>query len=478
VSCSCFAYFACSNDVVCCCIYCCHRLSRLCSLELTIEGACSSLALGVVLSSINTQLPQLRSLALTSNHSWAGAQAVWEQLGEATQLTQLGVHFDRTVGVGAHVKNLAPLSSLTGLQSLTFQLVNKGEQLWLDGVDPADAGFLCHLTALTPLQGDFLLTAGMLQNISSCTALQSLSLRAGFFVRPSSSDWQVLGNLSHLTKLHVSGSMLGDQGLPPFYSALECLTNLQDIRVSPKLGHCTWAAVPALASLTRLTCVYGDWQAGQHGLDGEGVCEHVVRWFEASNSVPFSAFPNVELVGLAGALDTASWEALGSWCPKVRDIFMHPDLSGRPAWPCFLPAVTAAERVSALKGFAQLTSLTRLSFNISHKLQVVALCRCDAAGASPEAARASGVGSNPGLDWGCLLPLGKLTTVKLAKIASRARLTSKHDCQVLLAALVCIHRVSLTVNAADVAMVKEAVQESRAIGLGVPVHVHGKVFVA
>jgi hypothetical protein len=82
----------------------------------------NSLALGMVLSSINAQLPQLRTLSLTSKCSWTGADAVWSQLGQATQLTKLGFKFDKAIELGAHIKDLAPLSSLTGLQCLAFRL--------------------------------------------------------------------------------------------------------------------------------------------------------------------------------------------------------------------------------------------------------------------------------------------------------------------------------------------------------------------
>jgi hypothetical protein len=75
--------------------------------------------------------------------------------------------------LGAHLKDLAPLSSLTGLQQLNFLLANKGAQLQPAEVDSGDAQFLAHLTALTELQGDFMLKPGMLQHISNCTALQS-----------------------------------------------------------------------------------------------------------------------------------------------------------------------------------------------------------------------------------------------------------------------------------------------------------------
>lgn len=429
----------------------------------------------MVLSSINTQLPQLRHLTLTSKHSWAGERAVWEQLGESTQLTRLAISFDKTVGVGAQVKDLTPLSSLTGLQSLGFQLFNRGALLQLDGVDPGDAGFLAHLTALTELQGDFVLKPGMLQHISSCTALQSLWLRAGFFVRPSSSDWQGLGELTHLTMLHVTGSILRDQGPQPFYSSLQHLRSLQEVRVSPNNGHWTWAAVPALAALTKLTSVSGDWAVGDEGLESNGVCEQVVWLCEASGSVPFKAFPNVKRVVLAGSLDTGSWESLGSCCPKVRKIERVCSARNDAVWPSVPAAATGAERVAALRGLSQLTGLTQLAFNISHKLEAAAL-----ANAMQQVTGLRqlmlGLCSSPELDWGCLHPLGKLTTVTTAIIASRVPLASKQDCQVLLSVLAHICYVLLTVSAADVATVREAVQESRAIGLELPRRVQAKAF--
>mgnify|MGYP001806877685 CR=1 FL=1 len=348
------------------CCRCCRRLSCLCALNITIEGTLNSLALGVVLSSINTQLPQLRSLALTAKHSWTGAEAVRAQLGQATQLTRPAVGFDRAVGLGAHLKDLAPLSSLTGLQQLNFLLANKGAQLQPAEVDSGDAQFLAHLTALTELQGDFMLKPGMLQHISNCTALQSWSMQVGFLVQPSSSDWQVLGELTRLTKLQVARCMVRDQDPRPFYSALAHLTNLQAITA----GLWTRGAVPTLAALTKLTSVYGEWVAEDQGWDGEGVCEQVVQ-VRGLGGVPFRAFPNVEVVGLAGSMDAASLVVLGSCCPKLIEI-VHV-ASAHTTWPCFPSTATGPERVAAIKGLGQLTSLTKLTFNTCHKLEVAAL---------------------------------------------------------------------------------------------------------
>lgn len=130
-----------------------------------------------MLGSINTQLPDLRSLTLSSKHSWAGADAVWMQLGQATHLTKLCIGFDKALSVGAFLKDLAPLSNLNGLQCLTYRLGTMAAHV--RDSDASAAQFLSNLsnlTALTSLNGDIVVKAGMLEHISSCTALKSLHL--------------------------------------------------------------------------------------------------------------------------------------------------------------------------------------------------------------------------------------------------------------------------------------------------------------
>lgn len=418
----------------------------------------NSLALGMVLSSINAQLPQLRTLSLTSKCSWTGADAVWSQLGQATQLTKLGIKFDKAIELGAHMKDLAPLSSLTGLQCLAFRLGKMAAKA--QGLDCSDARFFGNLTALNTLAGDIVLKAGMVEHISSCTALQSLVLHTRTRVRPSSSDWQALGQLVQLTKLHISpGMMPPDQDMQQYYSALQCLTDLQQLVA----WRITAGVVPTLAALTKLTAVHGSWVAGGQAWDGDVACEHVVRMIEASGLVPFKAFPNVEVVGLAGPLDVASWEALGSWCPKVRKIATstpRPPMV-RPAWPCFPSGAAGTERVATLKGLAQLTHLTQLQFNVSHELEVLAL----ADAVKQVELLKFGVCPVAGLDWGCLLPLAKLPSVKSAYLCMCVPPPSKHVVQMLLSGLAHARSVTLFVTDADVAAVQEAFDESRAMGL-------------
>ena len=422
----------------------------------------------MVLSSVNTQLPQLRTLILKAGHSWTGAQAVWEQLGETTQLTQLSIGFVETVDVGAHVKDLAPLSSLTSLQKLSFRLVNNAEQLPLDGVEPGDAGFLSSLTALTELRGDFVLKPDMLSNISSCTDLQDLALVTDVAVQPSSSDWQVLGSLTALTELHVSGSMLRDQDPQPFHSALERLTSLQ----AATAGHWTCGAVPILAALTKLTSVDGAWAAEDQGWDGKDTCERVVKvhLHEEGRTAPFRAFPKLETLMMSGPLNAASWVELAKYCPKVKQITHTVAApSARPDVSCFPPNVDGRELVTAFKGLAQLTDLRHLGICVSHKIEIIALAAAlqQLTGLT---CLALALRSHPMLDWGCLLPLCKLSSVLTADFTIRVPLPSRHEAQMLLAAFTHVRHISLVVSAADVATVEEAVHDSIFLGLGLPKH--------
>jgi hypothetical protein len=222
--------------------------------------------------------------------------------------------------------------------------------------------------------------------------------------------------------------------------------------------------VPTLAALTQLTSVYGEWVAEDQGWDGDGVCEQVVQ-VRGLGGVPFRAFPNVEVVGLAGSMDAASLVVLGSCGPKLIEI-VHV-ASAHTTWPCFPSTATGRERVAAIKGLGQLTSLTKLTFNTCHKLEVAALANA--------MQLVTGLRqlvvvlcSDPMLDWGCLLPLGKLTTVTTATFTIRVPRVSKQDVQVLLAGLGHVRSVTLTVGAADVAAVQEASDESRAMGLDLP----------
>jgi hypothetical protein len=76
-----------------------------------------------------------------------------------------------------------------------------------------------------------------------------------------------------------------------------------------------------------------------------------------------------------------------------------------------------------------------------------------------------------GLDWACLLPLGKyckLITVKSVHCCVCVPRPSKHVVQMLLSGLAHACSVTLTVSAVNVAVVQEAVDESRAMGLDLP----------
>jgi hypothetical protein len=64
-------------------------LPSLRSLEVTVEGTLHALPMSTVPYSLRSQLSGLQSLNLDLKQSWAGASAVWRELGRLTQLTAL-----------------------------------------------------------------------------------------------------------------------------------------------------------------------------------------------------------------------------------------------------------------------------------------------------------------------------------------------------------------------------------------------------
>lgn len=118
----------------------------------------------------------------------------------------------------------------------------------------------------------------------------------------------------------------------------------------------------------------------------------------------------------------------------------------------------------ALKGLAQLTSLTQLQFNVSHELEVLAL----ADAVKHVEVLKLWLCPTAGLDWACLLPLGKLITVKSVHCCVCVPPPSKHVVEMLLSGLAHARSVTLTASAVNVAVVQEAVDESRAMGLDLP----------
>lgn len=181
--------------------------------------------------------------------------------------------------------------------------------------------------------------------------------------------------------------------------------------------------------------------------------------------MPFNAFAGVERLSVTAPIEAESWSALGRWCPNITAIIIPAGHTARCC--CFPPGTPGADRVAALKGLSQLTRLERLCFNVSNKLEVLAL-----ADAMQQMTRLTrlvvAVCPVAGLDWGCLLPLGKLASLASVSCTLRVPLASKHDAQMLLSAFAHVTSMALCVRAVDAAAVIQAVQESQAMALEVP----------
>jgi hypothetical protein len=217
-------------------------MPALTSLALALIFSQQPLALAMIINSISSRLPRLQDLTLAFTESWEdGAQQVWEQLGSITQLTSLKVHFDNCrveagdTSKGCLLPHLAPLRNLTGLQQLHItsckQLQHRGEE---QGQQGGGFEFLGELTALTDLEIAVPSTHGF-TSISSCTALQRLWLRpmgnSSGGGRLSDEDWEAVGQLGHLTELHINmkhqpRSLSAQQ---PFYAALRKLSQLHSV---------------------------------------------------------------------------------------------------------------------------------------------------------------------------------------------------------------------------------------------------------
>jgi hypothetical protein len=279
--------------------------------------------------------------------------------------------------------HLAPLRNLTGLQQLHItsckQLQHGGEE---QGQQGEGFEFLGELTALTDLEIAVPSTHGF-TNISSCTALQRLWLRpvgnSSGGGRLSDEDWEAVGQLGHLTELHINmkhqpRSLSTQQ---PFYAALQKLSQLHSV------GDCNWtaAALPILAGLPRLRHVSGLWSV--IGDAARARCEQVTC-LQISGNIDIATFPNLEIFCHLAGVTAEMWQSMSTSCPKLRSVWGSPDsLTGVPevmqahkrlnSCGSFRDFVEPPARLSALRSLLQLTELTRLSFKSDHYLEVAAL---------------------------------------------------------------------------------------------------------
>ena len=75
-----------------------HRLPKLDSISLRVEGVLHPLPICMILHMLRTQLAGMRCLSLYLEQSWVGAVQAWREVGQCTQLQKLQIHFDKQVG--------------------------------------------------------------------------------------------------------------------------------------------------------------------------------------------------------------------------------------------------------------------------------------------------------------------------------------------------------------------------------------------
>ncbi|KAF8062959.1 HMA1 [Scenedesmus sp. PABB004] len=288
-------------------------LPQLTALGLLVadRGASKPLTLALVLGTVRYGLPGLRELELGVAAGWAGSDAAWRALGQATQLTAITVRFRKGLKVPVSLTHCSALTQLSGLASLEVsggRFTNSPQQQydWLGGLAPA----------LTVLRLPLVCSRLGLASVGACTQLRSL------FLHPWSDDitgeavWPTLGGdecaalarLVALTELWLPVKQGSDPRL------LAVLGALTDLRVLSVHGL-SRASLPCLAGLSRLTQLVGEWVEG-----GEGAavaCPSVVELW-GRGPVPFAAFPCLQTVGQRASWSPATLRELAEHCSELQ----------------------------------------------------------------------------------------------------------------------------------------------------------------
>jgi hypothetical protein len=271
-------------------------------------------------------------------------------------------------------------------------------------------------------------------SIASCTKLAELCLyTAGERLELSAADWQAIGELTQLAALVVKGFLAPDAEQRGWlYVALRNLTRLEHVYWSEGW---TPAALPILAALPSLRSINGAWQ----GVDAavpltDTQCSSVIALGSLSGrTLPFGAFPSLLRVKIILSMDAASWQALGSSCPRLQQIERAWSLKKQSAFASLSSAADDASRAAALRSLSQLTALTKLVFFPARRYELAAL----AAFLPPQLQQLELAchGDMEGGCWGALVALGKLTSLRALTVVVWELLEDPVQVQLFLSAV-------------------------------------------
>lgn len=182
--------------------------------------------------------------------------------------------------------------------------------------------------------------------------------------------YAAIAQLTQLTRLSLSSIELGSPGC----KYLSHLQQLQELSAA----LCA-AALPVVASLTRLTWLECDWQQQQQQRPA-GVpftCPSVQALVTARDAVPFESFPGLVDLVQGGSWQPAAFASLAQHCSGLSQLHIssHCSLSASLSVNDMLMpgAAAAAECAAAVRSLSALRQLTWLSFAPKYKAEVSAL---------------------------------------------------------------------------------------------------------
>uniref|UniRef100_A0A383WEL7 Uncharacterized protein n=1 Tax=Tetradesmus obliquus TaxID=3088 RepID=A0A383WEL7_TETOB len=310
------------------------------------------------------------SLTLSLDCSWQANEAVWQALGRLSQLSSLMIQTaagdaNETAVNMQHLSALAPLGSC--LKQLELRITPVGN------LQHQDYAFLSSLTTLTGLHLPVECDHVRLDSISCLTNLRSLELPAHRFAELvlDAAVYAAIAQLTQLTRLSLSSIELGSPGC----KYLSRLQQLQELSAA----LCA-AALPVVASLTRLTWLEFDWQQQQQQQRPAGVpftCPSVQALVTARDAVPFESFPGLVDLVQGGSWQPAAFASLAQHCSGLRQLHIssHCSLSASLSVNDMLMpgAAAAAECAAAVRSLSALRQLTWLSFAPKYEAEVAAL---------------------------------------------------------------------------------------------------------
>uniref|UniRef100_A0A383VVP1 Uncharacterized protein n=1 Tax=Tetradesmus obliquus TaxID=3088 RepID=A0A383VVP1_TETOB len=490
------------------------RLSSLSSLELEFStGSSTSHCVTPLLSRVQQQLTRLRRLSLSLADTWGGSNKPWQVLSCASQLQCLAVSFETSLVNPFSLKHClagltgADSSSLTNSSSSSGSLASSLTSLSISGSLSArattDYQGLSRLTALQQLSLPVASLRGT-GSIGLCTALRCLELRVHRTLENQEFySSGVLGQLTLLTELRLPEGF--NSGRPAFLTALQQMRQLAVLQLKALVR----AALPVLASLTRLTELHGTWagepvaqaaaaaaaaaaavgadaaDAGSAIAAGSGVACSSVRLLNGAGPIPFEAFPNLETVKQLAPWPPALFCSLCQHCPMLRRLDASEGFAEVPdsnseedsddgvvghyeSMPTMVPP-PLPERLAAIRALAKLQSLEQLSMNLDVCIELSVLAR-----QGPQQLKGlrlvfddSRSTAAAGLMSLAVLKQLQLLVLELPRYATELLLTP-YELQSVLGALSGGPAVRLLLPEATQRWVLKAVEEARQLGMDLP----------